>query len=126
MKRVLLVFAGLAFSVFAALNLNDPDPVIWVIAYGAVAVLFMLAAFGRADRRIIGWYVVALTIWMCTMLPGMWQWARMGFPTITGTMLAHEPHIEVVREFLGLLIAVIALFVLFKHTPSAARFDRKA
>jgi hypothetical protein len=43
------------------------------------------------------------------MAQGMLEWARMGFPTITGSMKAEEPHIEVVREFLGLLIAVLAL-----------------
>lgn len=124
MKKVLLALGALAFAAFAYLNLNDPDPVRWVLAYGATAVLFACAFLGRADRRIIGWYAVALAIWMCTLFPGMIDWARLGFPSITGSMQAHEPHIEVVREFLGLLIAVLSLVGLRAGTPREARMGR--
>lgn len=121
MKRYLHLLFALAFAAFAYLNLNDPDPVKWVMGYGATSLLFACAFFGRADRRIIGWYAVAVFAWMCTMLPGMIDWARMGFPSITGSMEAHEPHIEVVREFLGLLIAVVSLLGLWRSTPTGSR-----
>ncbi|MBL0129233.1 MAG: transmembrane 220 family protein [Flavobacteriales bacterium] len=121
MKKFILLFFASVFAAFAYLNLNDPDPVQWVSAYGAVAVLFACAAFGRADRRIIGALLVALFIWMCTMVTGMVEWARLGFPTIVGEMHASSPHIEVVREFLGLFIAVIALGRLLYTTPRDAR-----
>lgn len=120
-RSVHLVLAG-AFAVFAALNLNDPDPVRWLLACGAVAVLFALAAFGRADRRVSGFLCLALASWMCTMLPGLVEWIRTGMPSITATMKATEPHIEVVREFLGLLIAVLALVWLTLRTPQKVRF----
>ena len=51
----------------------------------------------------------------------MVEWARLGFPTIVGEMHASSPHIEVVREFLGLFIAVIALGRLLYTTPRDAR-----
>ena len=121
MERILFITLSIIFGVFAYLNLNDPDPVQWVLAYGATAVLFAFAAFGRADRRIVGWLAVALFIWMCTMFPGMLDWAHLGFPSITEEMQAHTPHIEVVREFLGLLIAVLSLAGLFFITSKEAR-----
>ena len=37
----------------------------------------------------------------------------MGMPNTRAEMMATAPHIEVVREFLGLLIAVACLGVLF-------------
>lgn len=120
MKKLLFLFAALVFIAFAYLNLNDPDPLPWAIAYGVTAVLFALAAFGRADRRIILVIAGAQFLWMCTMIPGMIDWARMGFPTITGSMQAHEPHIEVVREFLGLFISVASLAALFARTSKRA------
>ena len=80
MQRVLYLLLALVFLAFAALNLNDPDPVIWVLAYGSVAILYAMAALGRADWRISGW-----------------------------------------REFLGLLIAVVALLGLTWRTPREAR-----
>jgi hypothetical protein len=121
MKKILHLFLALVFAAFAYLNLNDPDPVIWVLAYGAVAVLCACAAFGRADRRIIGALAVALFCWMCTMLPGMIAWCKAGMPSITEEMQATAPHIEVVREFLGLTIAVVVLVALFIITPRTAR-----
>jgi hypothetical protein len=39
---------------------------------------------------------------------------RMGMPTIVGSMKAEEPHIELVREFGGLLLAVAALVYLLR------------
>ena len=43
--------------------------------------------------------------------------------TLAATMQAEEPHIEVMREFLGLLIAVLALAWLWWRTPRDARFS---
>ena len=124
MKRILFITLSIMFGVFAYLTLNDPDPVQWVLAYGATAVLFAFAAFGRADRRIIGWLAVALFIWMCTMISGMVDLFQQGMPSITGEMHVTEPHIEVVREFLGLLIAGLSLAGLFFTTSKEARMGR--
>lgn len=125
MKKIIHLLLALSFTAFAYLNLNDPDAPIWVLGYGATALLFFLALFGRADRRISGWYTVAMAVWMLTLSPGMIDWMKMGFPSITGTMQAHEPHIEVVREFLGLLIAVCALAWLTWSTSRTARMSRQ-
>lgn len=121
LKRILNITLALGFFAFAALNLNDPDPIIWVAAYGSVGLLFALAAFGRADRRVSGWLCVALAMWMFTMWPGMLDWMEADMPTIVGEMKASDPHIEVVREFLGLFIAVFALVFLTFSTPKEAR-----
>lgn len=121
MERTVHLFLAGAFTAFASLNLNDPDPWVWLLAYLAVAVLFALAAFGRADRRVSGALCAALAVWMCTMLPGMVDWVLTGMPSIVASMKATEPHIEVVREFLGLFIAVVCLLVLTLRTPRHAR-----
>ncbi len=121
MKKFIRLLLAIMFAGFAYLNLNDPDPVQWVLAYGATAVLFAFAAFGRADRRIIGALALAMFVWMCTLTSGMIDWFQQGMPTITGEMHVTEPHIEVVREFLGLLIAVVALVGLYLTTPRTSR-----
>lgn len=121
MKKILYSLLALAFALFAYWNLNDPDPWIWATAYGAVMALFALAVFGHADRRISGWYAVALAVWMLTMTGGMIDWMNAGFPSIADEMKATAPHIEVVREFLGLLIAVVSLAWLTWSTPREMR-----
>jgi hypothetical protein len=55
---------------------------------------------------------------MLTLLPGFINWLRMGMPTITGSMKAEEEHIEVVREFLGLFLALLAMLHLVRMTWS--------
>lgn len=121
MHRTAYLFIAGCFIAFAALNLNDPDPWIWVLAYGAVAVLFALAAFGRADRRVSGSLAVALAVWMFTMSGGMLEWFGLGMPSIVTEMKATEPHVEAVREFLGLLLAVLALLFLTLRTSKESR-----
>ncbi|MBL7953208.1 MAG: transmembrane 220 family protein [Flavobacteriales bacterium] len=121
MKRALNIFFSLLFLAFAALNINDLDPVVWILAYGSVGILFALAVFGRADRRVSGWLCIALGIWMCTMLPGMMEWLEADMPSIVEEMQATNPYIEEVREFLGLFIAVLALVFLTFSTPREAR-----
>lgn len=121
LKRIINILLALVFAAFAALQFNDPDPIVWVLAYGSVAVLFALAVFGRADRRVSGWLCVALLVWMLTMLPGMMDWLDSDMPSIVEEMKASTPHVEVVREFLGLMIAVWALVFLTFSTPKVAR-----
>jgi UDP-N-acetylmuramyl pentapeptide phosphotransferase/UDP-N-acetylglucosamine-1-phosphate transferase len=121
MKKFINLLFALVFALFAYWNLNDPDALIWVLSYGATALLFAMAAFGRADRRISGALAIALAVWMLTMVPGMVDWFNSGIPSITAEMQATAPHIEVVREFLGLLITVLALVRLTFSTAREAR-----
>jgi hypothetical protein len=113
MKALNWILAVL-FTLFAAVQHNDPDPLGWIAVYGAVAVLCGLAALGRAPRWALIAVAIAVIIWMAILAPGMLDWARMGFPDIAGSMKAEEPHIEVVREFLGLFLALLALLHLLR------------
>jgi hypothetical protein len=122
MRKILHLLLALIFAVFAYLNLNDPDAPIWVAAYASVALLFALSLGVWSDRRVTLGLAAVLFIWMLTMLPGMMAWFRDGLPSITEEMKATEPHIEVVREFLGLLIAILALVYLsFAQRATVAR-----
>lgn len=121
MKKILYILFALVLALFAYWNLNDPDAPIWVAAYGLSAALFALAVFGRADRRVSGVLTLIVGVWMLTMVPGMLDWIDADMPSITEEMQANAPHIEVVREFLGLFIAVLALIGLTFSTPKEAR-----
>jgi len=112
--RYLAIFFALLFALSAALQLNDPDPLLWFLAYAAVAVLWGSAAFGRFYRPFTVILLLVLTVWMLTFVPDFVAWVRMGMPTIVGSMKAEEPHIELVREFGGLFLAVAALVYLLR------------
>jgi hypothetical protein len=101
MKHPLWLLPALLFAWSAYVQWNDPDPVVWILAYGAVAACCALAAFGRRPRAAITVLLAGLVVWMLWLSPGFVE-----------AMKATAPHIEVVREFLGLLIAVAVLALL--------------
>jgi len=120
MKYVYLLLAVI-FALFAYWQFNDPDPWLWVPTYGWVAVLCGMAAAGRFHKVLLIATAVVLGGWMLTMVPGFVDWISMGAPTITGSMKAESPYVELVREFLGLMIAVVAVvFLLVQRARTEA------
>ena len=99
----------LIFILFAAVQINDPDPIQWIIIYGIVAVISGLAIVGKYNKSIILFVISVCIIWMATLIHGVVDWVNNGMPSITGAMKAESPHVEYLREFLGLLIALLVL-----------------
>lgn len=97
------------FAIFAALQWNDPDPFGWIAVYLAVAAICGFGAFGKYDLRLTAGIFLACFAWAMTMVPGFIEWIKMGMPNIAGQMKAETPYIEVVREFLGLVICMVIL-----------------
>jgi hypothetical protein len=112
--RITAIIIAALFALSAALQLNDPDPVPWFLAYALVALLWLLAATGRYYRPFTAVLLLVLAIWMFTLVPDFVAWVGMGMPSIVGGMKAEEPHIELVREFGGLVFAVLALAYLLR------------
>lgn len=107
--KVFQVTLALLFFVFAAVQYNDPDPLGWILIYAYVGVILILGALDRPRKYMTLAGLAAALIWMATLVPDFIHWIRMGMPTIVATMKAEAPHIELTREFLGLLVCVIAL-----------------
>ncbi len=112
MKAANLVIAVL-FALFAIVQFNDVDPWLWVSLYGFIAVVAAFAAFGRYNRYVILAGLAVCTILMIDLLPDFINWIKMGMPTITGSMKVKEPHIELTREFLGLVLSIAAFIFLY-------------
>jgi len=103
------LFLALLFALFALVQLNDPDPWGWVALYGFVAIVSAFAAFRHYHKYILYLGLGVVLIWMATLLPDFINWIKMGMPAITGSMKAESPHVELTREFLGLLLCGLAL-----------------
>jgi hypothetical protein len=116
MKRYLHLVVALLFALFAYWQLNDPDSWAWIAMYLSVAVVAGLAAFGRSSRPLIYIALAAAGIWLVFLIPDFIDWVQMGMPTITGSMKAEAPHIELTREFLGLAICSGTLLVYLRRT----------
>jgi len=51
-KRFYSALMALIFAVFAIVQLNDPDPIIWVFAYSLPGIFFSLSLFLRLPKYI--------------------------------------------------------------------------
>lgn len=107
--RIVNSLLALLFFVFAVLQYNDPDPWSWITLYTGVALLCTAAAFDHGPQKPILLLAAVIMIWMATLLPDLLIWLREGMPTIIGSMQASDPHIETVREFLGLGLALLTV-----------------
>jgi hypothetical protein len=45
--RIVNFLLAIMFMVFAFVQINDPDPVIWILIYGIMAVFSIMAIFDR-------------------------------------------------------------------------------
>jgi hypothetical protein len=114
MKVALHLFVIVIFLLFAYWQLNDPDPIRWISIYlGVVASVTLL--IGRKYFPILP--LVGSIICLLGLLylsPDFISWVKEGMPTITGQMNAESPHIELVRECLGFLIAGSVYFIYYR------------
>jgi hypothetical protein len=49
-KNIITLVVGLLFMVFSGLQINDPDPLIWIIIYSVPALLSFLFLMGKSKR----------------------------------------------------------------------------
>jgi len=105
--KVLNLLLALLFVSFAAVQYNDPDPWAWAALYLYLAAACGMAAFGKSNRWMLLLGLAMSGIWMLTLLPSFIHWISMGMPSIVETMKAEQPHVELTREFLGLLVCTL-------------------
>jgi len=109
MYKYIIYFFGILFLVFAYVQLNDADPAKWVIFYSLTGLLPIAMLYWPKIRY--GLYALAAVVLLSFVfyLPDFFAWVKDGFPTITGSMKAESPYVELVREFLGIFICLLYL-----------------
>lgn len=110
MKFFNLILAFL-FILFAFLQFNDDpsDIWFWVLAYAGIAIISAFAAFNRYNMWVILIGIAVVVYQIFRLFPAFSSWISAGTPSITGEMKAISPHVELVREFLGLTLCLIVL-----------------
>ncbi len=113
LKRLPHLLLALMFLAFAALQINDPDPILWIIIYLAMTALCALAAFGKYYRVPMMALALGYLIYMIVLFPGVTDWFHSPDLSLLFDDIAkmQYPYIEESREFLGLLICEIVLIV---------------
>ena len=112
MKTFNYIFGGL-FILFALLQINDPDPYLWIPIYGYAS----LIAFLNAREKYDGFANYALILF-CILYgaklmlekDGVASWYNQhDAENLVQSMKATKPWIENTREFGGLLIIIISV-----------------
>ncbi|MBX2901635.1 MAG: transmembrane 220 family protein [Cyclobacteriaceae bacterium] len=102
---------ALLFLLFAAVQLNDPDPALWVVIYLNMVVICVWAMFRTPNKYWLWISGAAYLVYALILLPGAWQWIQSPDRSLLFDDLAKMqfPYIEETRECLGLLICVVVI-----------------
>jgi hypothetical protein len=112
MKIVNLILAVM-FLLFAFVQINDPDPALWIAIYGIMAVVCIMAAFNYYHKLGLVVLTVAYLGYSVILIPGLREWLAQDDQSMLFDDIAKMQHlyVEESREFLGLMICVIVLIV---------------
>jgi hypothetical protein len=113
LHKIINFLLAVMFLVFAYLQLNDPDPIVWIPIYGVMAVVCVLAMFHYYPRAILFSLVIFYTLYSFFYIPGVKEWLAQDDKSQLFSNVAkmEHPFIEESREFLGLMINVAVLVV---------------
>ena len=113
MKHKIIAFV---FFLFAALQYNDGDAWIWIPIYLVVSIIALLADRKKLYPHLCLVLSTCMLIGVLTYIPQVIDWAKNGFPSITGSMKAESPFIEFIREFFGLCICLATLLYYYSYS----------
>lgn len=111
------------FLLFAFVQINDPDPLLWIAIYGAMAVVCIMAAYRYYIKPLLWVLLAGFIVYMVILWPGLNEWLQQEDKGVLFDegMKMQFLYIEESREFLGLLICVIVLLVqLFRSRKSTS------
>jgi hypothetical protein len=108
---------ALIFGAFAALQLNDPDPLTWIAVYGVVVAMLVGSIF-----RPLPMFVCILPM-LAAMVGAVLLWPN-EFQGLSGKMDS-RPGVELARESLGLILCALACGYLAIRSVVRVKRSRK-
>jgi len=124
MRAFCLIIAAVSL-LCAALQYNDPDPLLWGAYYLALGLFAILCSFGLRLRFGFISLVMASLLLLGGAWPGVQQYlGNKDGQTLANAMSKEYPYIEQTREFGGAAIglaAAIACFLVAQRLPRPSR-----
>jgi hypothetical protein len=113
--KILNFILAVMFLIFAFLQVNDPDPLIWIMIYGVMSVLAVLAMFNVHNKNITLILLVSFVAYSLVYVKGLREWFSLDNKAELFDDVAKMQHlyIEETREFMGLWICIIVLIFYF-------------
>ncbi len=109
-SRGLNLFLAVIFVLFALVQLNDPDPLVWFSIYILVAIGLIASVFVRLPIWALYIAVALLVLFAAFHASYFMRWLTSdNHSELFGEMKKDKYYLEGTREFLGLLIALAAV-----------------
>jgi Transmembrane family 220, helix len=121
--RILNSLLAIMFLAFAFLQVNDPDPVLWILIYGAMAAVSVMAIFEYYIPALLYALALGYMIYLVILFPGVMTWYNSPDRSLLFDDLAKMQYyyIEEAREFLGLMICQVALVFYMLRARAASK-----
>ena len=113
--RIVNFILAIMFLVFAFLQVNDPDPVLWILIYGAMAIVCIMAMYKVYYKKVMMLLAVGYLVYCVILFPSVVTWLKqdhLGVLFDEGMTMQYL-YVEESREFLGLVICLIVLAIYF-------------
>lgn len=112
-RKIIHFTLAVMFLIFAFVQVNDPDPLLWIITYGTLAALSVMAAFDYFIPRIMLVLLVVLSAYAVTLFPAVREWLQQDDLSMLFDDNARSSYtfVEESREFLGLIICIVVLLI---------------
>ena len=103
------------FIIFAMLQLNDPDGILWFFIYFIVAIMCLYNSFKLIPKPVLMVTLVALIAYAAFHFSLFIDYLKTeNKEEIFGEMVYDKPYLEGTREFIGLLIAAFGIIFQLK------------
>ena len=113
MKKIIHIRVAFVFIVFAIVQWNDPDPLLWILLYIYVAFCILMFVFTEKSKYPLLIGVIICLIISVSYIPDVLNWFKDGMPSIVGSMKAENLYIGLVREFFGALLALVTFIIYY-------------
>jgi len=117
-KRVKIINFILFFLLllFAIVQLNDPDPFLWVFIYLTASILVFLSVFKNIPKIILRIVLIGLLLFAGFYISYFLDWLKVEKKEeLFGKMIYDKPYLEGTREFLGLLLTSGIIYYLLRQ-----------
>jgi hypothetical protein len=101
--------------IFSIVQLNDPDPLKWVVIYSIVAMVSIVSNYCIVPKALIWSLIFGYLVFAAMHFSYFVDYLQIEKKTeLFGNMVYKKPYLEGTREFLGLIIAVLGMLYQLK------------
>jgi hypothetical protein len=111
MIKAINFLLAIMFLGFSAVQINDPDPIVWILIYGSMATVCIMAAFEYYLKWLMLAQALVYIVYASTLWPSLHVWLQSSDKGMLFDEVAkmENAYVEESREFLGLVICLIVL-----------------